>query len=124
MSCLPPQVSNPSLTRHYSHTCHTTGAKPGLFPKQFRDYPGGAESFDVYSPPMTTRYSQVWWAPLAPAAMPEHIIKKYAGKGMAIVGWEIDQVRRTPEGDVSVPINACYNHHYNLYVAGAAGEKI
>jgi len=38
------------------------------------------------------------------------------GKGMAIVGWEIDQVRRTPQGDVSVPISASYNHHYNAQV--------
>jgi hypothetical protein len=25
----------------------------------------------------------------------------------------IDQVRRTPEGDISVPINAAYNHHFD-----------
>ena len=37
----------------------TPGAKPELFPKNFRDYPGGVEAFDVYSPPMTTLYSQV-----------------------------------------------------------------
>ena len=30
---------------------------------------------------------------------------------MAIVGFEVDQVRRTPEGDVPVPINMAYNHH-------------
>ena len=83
--------------------------------KRFADYPGGVESFEVYSPPMTTLYSQVWWAPLAPAPFPASIVKKYAGKGMAIVGWEIDQVRKGagPDGeDVSVPISASYNHHY------------
>ena len=37
----------------------TPGGKPGLFPENYKDYPGGAESFEVYSPPMTTRYSQV-----------------------------------------------------------------
>ena len=30
-----------------------------LFPKAYKDYPGGVESFDVYSPPITTLYSQV-----------------------------------------------------------------
>lgn len=30
-----------------------------LFPNQYRDYPGGAEMFEVYSPPITTLYSQV-----------------------------------------------------------------
>ena len=41
---------------------------------------------------ITTLYSQVWWAPLAPVSFPPHIIKKYAGKAVAFVGWEIDQV--------------------------------
>eukprot|EP00966_Prymnesium_polylepis_P129349 2991608-Prymnesium_polylepis.1 len=32
----------------------TPGGTPGLFPKRYRDYPGGVETFDVLSPPMTT----------------------------------------------------------------------
>ena len=97
----------------------TPGGTPGLMPKHYRDYPGGVETFDVLSPPMTTRYSQVWWAPLAPSPMPDDIIKKYAGKKMAIVGWEIDQVRRMPDGsDKSVPISATYNHHYVASMIG------
>ena len=67
----------------------TPGGTPGLFPKRYRDYPGGVESFDLYSPPMTTLYSQVWWSPLAPVSLPEDVVKRYAGKGMAIVGWEM-----------------------------------
>eukprot|EP00931_Biecheleriopsis_adriatica_P087805 TRINITY_DN62221_c0_g1_i1.p1 TRINITY_DN62221_c0_g1~~TRINITY_DN62221_c0_g1_i1.p1 ORF type:complete len:638 (-),score=78.15 TRINITY_DN62221_c0_g1_i1:87-1958(-) len=97
----------------------TPGGKPGLMPKQYKHYPGGVESFEVYSPAMTTLYSQVWWAPLAPIELPTEIVKKYNGTGMAIVGWEIDQVRRTPEGDVSVPISASYNHHYTATMIGA-----
>ena len=100
----------------------TPGGTPGLFPKRFADYPGGAEHFDVYSPPMTTRYSQVWWSPLAPSPFPADIVAKYAGKAVAIIGWEIDQVRKGvgPNGeDISVPISASYNHHYNSQVIGA-----
>ena len=78
--------------------------------------------YDSYSPPMTTFYSQVWWSPLAPTPMPPAMVKKYAGKAMAIVGWEIDQVRRTPDGDVSVPISATYNHHYTAQVIGAKAQ--
>jgi hypothetical protein len=63
-----------------------------LFPKQFADYPGGVEMVEVYGPAITTRYSQVWWAPLAPAQFPDWFVKKYDGKPVAIVGWEIDQV--------------------------------
>lgn len=51
--------------------------------------------------------------------LPDEIVKKYNGSAMAIVGWEIDQVRRTPEGDVSVPISASYNHHYVSQMIGA-----
>jgi len=50
------------------------------------------------------------------------VVAKYNGTGMAIIGWEIDQVRRTPEGDVSVPIHATYNHHYVSQLIGA-GKK-
>lgn len=92
-----------------------------MFPKHFRDYPGGVESYDVYSPPITTRYSQVWWAPLAPSDLGE-LKKKYNGKKVAIVGWEIDQVQRTPHGDVSVPISATYNHHYVAQLIGKSAR--
>lgn len=105
----------------------TPGAKDmdTLFPNRFADYPGGAEYFEVYAPEMTTLYSQVWWAPLAPAPIPEWFVKKYAGKAVAIIGWEIDQVRKGagPNGeDISVPISATYNHHYNLNIIGAASR--
>lgn len=103
----------------------TPGSDMSLFPKSYSEYPGGAESFEVYSPPITTRYSQVWWAPLAPAPFPDHIVKQYAGKGMAIVGWEIDQVRKgagSKGEDVSVPISASYNHHYGVTMIGASAR--
>lgn len=32
------------------------------------------------------------------------------------------QVRRTAEGDVSVPITASYNHHYGLRITGASAR--
>ena len=50
--------------------------------------------------------------------LPADVVKRYSGRGMAIVGYEIDQVRRTPDGDVSVPISASYNHHFNSFIAG------
>ena len=68
--------------------------------------------FDAYTPMMSTFYSQVWWSPLAPSKLPEEMVRKYDGKYAAIIGWEIDQVRKTAKGDVSVPISASYNHHY------------
>lgn len=104
----------------------TPGGTPGMMPKQYRDYPGGAESYDVYSGPVSTLYSQVWWTALAPTAFPDGMVRKYNGSKVAIVGWEIDQVRRTPKGDVSVPISASYNHHFvaTMIGAGARFKKI
>ena len=99
-----------NMNGEYVHSV-TPGGKPGLFPQQFKDYPGGVEAYTFYSPAITTRYSQVWWAPLAPIPLGD-LTKKYDGKKVVIVGWEIDQVRKTAAGDVSVPITASYNHHY------------
>ena len=32
----------------------------------------------------------------------------------------MDQVRRTADGDVPVPINIAYNHHHNTMITGKA----
>eukprot|EP01079_Euglenida_sp_SAG-EU17-18_P007241 gene7241-6831_t len=113
----------------------TPGGKAGLFPASYKDYPGGAEYYDVYSPPMTTLYSQVWWAPLAPAPFPQAVgasthcrrlcvqemVQKYAGKKVAVVGFECDQPVPAPAPPASPcpPISATYNHHYNAGILGA-----
>ena len=40
------------------------------------------------------------------------------------MGLEIDQVRKTPEGDVPVPINVAYNHHHDTAVVGKAARLV
>ena len=104
----------------------TPKGRVDLLPKEYRDYPGEVEYYDWYSPPMETLYSQVWWKPLAPTELPAAMVAKYNGTKAAIVGWEMDQVRVTPRGDVSVPISASYNHHFTSVIAGAGAtfEKI
>ena len=88
------------------------------FPTHYRDYPGGVISFDVYSPLVKTLYSQVWWKPLEPVSLPDDIVKRFDGKGMAVVGFELDQVRKTDKGDVSVPMTVAYNHHFEATMIG------
>jgi len=100
-----------SQTPHGNNTQH-------LFPTQYRDYPRGAEYFDVYSPEIQSLYSQVFWKGLSAVDLPDDIVKRYDGKGMAVIGFEMDQVRRTPSGDVSVPINVAYNHHFESSMVG------
>ena len=81
------------------------------------DYPT-AEYFDVYSPPIRTQYAQVFWAQMEAVKLPADIIERFANRTMAIVGYEVDQVRRVPNPDtgtledVPVPITHAYNHHY------------
>ena len=41
---------------------------------------------------------------------------------MAVVGYEVDQVRRTPDGDVSVPISMAYNHHHDAFFVGKGSK--
>ena len=50
-----------------------------------KDYPGGVEYFDVYSPMIKQLYSQVFWTGLAPVSLPQEIIERYDDKGMAVV---------------------------------------
>mmetsp|Transcript_30184 Transcript_30184/g.59088 ORF Transcript_30184/g.59088 Transcript_30184/m.59088 type:complete len:774 (-) Transcript_30184:87-2408(-) len=114
----------PNMNGEYSISPTAGAGDPKLFPSQFRDYPHGVEYFDMYSENITTLYSQVWWKPLKPSPLPADIVQRYAGKGMAIVGFEVDQVVRTPEGDVRVPISASYNHHYVSVMVGAKSRFV
>lgn len=93
------------------------------FPTAFSEYPGGVEYFEVYHGPITTRYSQVWWTSTA-NDLPAEIVKRFDGKVMAIVGLEMDQVRKTPEGDVPVPITLAYNHHHDTAVVGKGARLV
>jgi hypothetical protein len=85
--------------------------------------------------PITHRYSEVFWTSLPETPVPPAIVKRFAGKGMAITGYEVDQVMRKgdkdPYGkvlseDTSVPINMAYNHHHDLSLVGAGSrmEKV
>ena len=83
-----------------------------------------AEYFDVYSPPIKTRYGQVWWTLMDPVTIPDEIVQRFTNKTMAIIGYENDQVRQTPTGDVSVPITWAYNHHYIAYMTGQKSKLV
>ena len=119
------------------------------FPKKYTDFPKGEdiegiEYFDMYSPKFSQLYSQVWWSGLAPTPFPKDVIERYAGQGMLIAGFEMDQVRRAPgcecdEGgacnenqtecgakDIPVPLTCAYNHHFESGIAGGKSrfEKV
>eukprot|EP00944_MAST-04C_sp_MAST-4C-sp1_P011412 g11412.t1 len=91
----------------------------------FNSYPRPTEYFDVYSPKISTLYSQVYWTRMDKVELPANIVKRFDGKTMAVVGFEVDQVFKG-ETDVSVPINVAYNHHFEseMLGKGASVEKI
>mmetsp|Transcript_8837 Transcript_8837/g.14802 ORF Transcript_8837/g.14802 Transcript_8837/m.14802 type:complete len:558 (+) Transcript_8837:215-1888(+) len=88
---------------------------------------GGVDYFEMYIGPFTSLYSQVWWAALPPVELPDVIKKRFNDSAMAIIGYEVDQVRKKGEKDVdgsilthdvSVPINVAYNHHHDAFFTG------
>ena len=50
------------------------------------------EFFDVYSPPISTRYGEVFWTMMDPVPLDKELVERFAGKAMAVVGYETDQV--------------------------------
>lgn len=80
------------------------------------------EYFDVYSPPIRSQYAQVFWSMMEPVPLPEEIVRRFANKTIAITGYEADQVMKTPQGDVPVPITHAYNHHYVAWLNSEHAE--
>ena len=82
-------------------------APEGHFSTEFANE--SPEYFDVYAE-VKTRYSQVYWTRSPNLPLPKDIVERFEGKVMAITGYEVDQVMKTPDGDKSVPIYNAYNH--------------
>ena len=53
-----------------------------------------AECFEVCQGMIKTRCSEVFWKELPPVPLPEEIIQRFAGKTMAVVGCEVDQMQQ------------------------------
>lgn len=93
-----------------------------LFPTRYADYPGEIDYFDVYSPEISQLYSQVFWKGLPPVTLPERVVRRYRnGSAVAIVGFEVNQVRIDRNGEeVTIPYSACYNHHFESTMIGGS----
>ena len=63
--------------------------------KYSTDYTRRGESvefFDVYSPPIQTRYGEVYWTMMDPVAIPSEIQNKFKNSTIAIVGYEVEPI--------------------------------
>lgn len=54
----------------------------------------GHEYFDVYSPEIATHYGDVFWHDQGKLDLPAEIVQRFAGKVIAITGYEQDQVSK------------------------------
>ena len=85
-------------------------------PAEEQFFMGGAgiEHYDVYTNPIRTRYSEVYWINMPPVDLPKAMVEKYDGKAMVLVGHEVDVVRRdnATGTETSVPCYESYNHHF------------
>eukprot|EP00930_Biecheleria_cincta_P083378 TRINITY_DN72962_c0_g1_i1.p1 TRINITY_DN72962_c0_g1~~TRINITY_DN72962_c0_g1_i1.p1 ORF type:complete len:758 (+),score=77.23 TRINITY_DN72962_c0_g1_i1:72-2345(+) len=111
------KFTGPNMNGKYA-LARTPKQREGHWSTDFKDYPGGVEYFEVYTGPVKSTYGEVFWTQLPEVTLPPDLVKRFDGKGMAVVGFEADQVRRTPAGDISVPINVAYNHHYGAALLG------
>ena len=57
-----------------------------------------------------------------PVPLDKDLVERFDDKTMAVVGYETDQVFKTPAGDQSVPITWAYNHHFVAYLQGKMSE--
>ena len=88
----------------------------GKWTGEFAQIDPTLQYFDVYSPPITTRYAQVFWTMMDPVPLPADVVSRFANKTMAIRGYECNQVMKSEDGDIPVPINAAYNHHHGATI--------
>jgi hypothetical protein len=62
----------------------------------------GQEYFDVWAPEIASQYAEVFWTSQGTLQLPDAIVKRFAGKVIAITGYEQDQVMVTPTGQPGV----------------------
>ena len=81
----------------------------------------GAAYFDVDSPVLTMRYSEVAWRTLPAVPLPADVVAKYANATIAVTGFEVDVLRDLGNGATeSVAAYDSYNHHYGVQLLSSA----
>jgi hypothetical protein len=118
--------SNMNVGQDYLIQNRNTAPGAGVFNTSYASRPG-VEFFELYAGPISTRYGEVFWEGLPDVPLPPEIESRFAGKTIAIVGYEQDQVVRSKVAgvpDQPVPIYAVYNHHYVAWIQGAHATMV
>ena len=64
----------------------------GKWDSNYAKFGDDLEYMDVYSPVISTKYSEVYWTMMDPVPLDKDVVEKFKGKIMAVVGYETDQV--------------------------------
>merc|ERR1719272_1460062 len=56
------------------------------------------EYIDVYGFNISTHYSEVYWTMQPPIPLPAEFVARFAGKVVALTGYEVDSIRMLPDG--------------------------
>ena len=59
-----------------------------MFSTNYYEINSTYEYFDVYSPPITSRYGEVYWTMMDQVLLPNNIISRFNYKILPIVGYE------------------------------------
>jgi hypothetical protein len=89
-----------------------SNARPGY---EGKTWPFYGEYFEVDTPTLKMRYSEVFWNSLEPVALPADVIARYANRTIAFTGFEVNVFRRDniTGKEFPVPAYQSYNHHYS-----------
>ena len=80
-------AANTNMNGEY--TIANPGLKAFARTSNMSHYAGGGspvEYFDVYSPPIRSRYGQTFWTMMDAVPLPKEIVERFDGKTMAITG--------------------------------------
>ena len=64
----------------------------GKWDSNYAKFGDDLEYMDVYSPVISSKYSEVYWTMMDPVPLDKAVVDKFKGKIMAVVGYETDQV--------------------------------
>eukprot|EP01049_Picozoa_sp_SAG25_P019798 SAG25_NODE_6431_length_560_cov_0.880694_1_plen_139_part_10 len=56
------------------------------------------EFIEVYSPNISTHYSEVFWTMMPAVPLPADFVARFKGKAVSFTGYEADAVRQLPDG--------------------------
>ena len=118
-------ISTPNMNGFHLYDIANPNISSGYFSTNFTDITPNAEYFDIYTPPITSKYADVYWTMMPEIPLSKELVSRFNNKVMAITGYEMDQVIVHPDkSEESIPCSWSYNHHYVAHLQGSNSKMI